>query len=74
MKAALFVTVAVVSYVQALAAPPAPDRATAASACYVIANPDARALCRAKALREPAHCDAIQKPDLRAQCRSEVLR
>lgn len=72
MKAALFTAVVIAAHAQILAASPAPDRAAAAGACYVIADPDARALCRAKALREPAHCAAIQKPDLRAQCKAQV--
>lgn len=53
---------------------PTHDRAAAAAACYTLPDADARAMCRAKALREPAHCAAIQKPDMRAQCRAEALR
>lgn len=42
------------------------------SACYSIANPDARAYCLAKAQRSASGCYSIQSGDLRAQCLAEV--
>lgn len=50
----------------------APARAADASACYSIANMDARSFCIAKARKEPGMCYSIQRADLRAQCLSET--
>lgn len=45
-----------------------------ASACYNVADPDARAYCLARAKSEPAQCYSIQRADLRSQCLAEVHR
>lgn len=61
----------------AIASPGAPalaDAAAAASTCYTISDPDARAYCRAKATQEVATCYAIKRPDYRAMCLAEVRK
>lgn len=49
-------------------------KAPAASpeACYTIANPDMRNLCRARATGDTSACYAIMAADLRAYCRATV--
>lgn len=42
------------------------------SACYSVQDADARAMCLARAHREPGRCYSIQRADLRAQCLAEV--
>jgi hypothetical protein len=42
------------------------------SRCHVIADPDARNYCRAKAMGNPALCATIQDSGLRALCQAEV--
>lgn len=41
-------------------------------ACYTIANPDMRNLCRARATGDTSACYAIMAADLRAYCRATV--
>lgn len=45
-----------------------------ASACYNIADSDARTFCLARAHKEPGQCYSIKRPDLRSQCLAEVRR
>ncbi|WP_425973115.1 hypothetical protein [Aeromonas caviae] len=52
----------------------APAIASNASSCYNIADPDARALCRAKAHRDSSICYSIGRQDLRAQCLAETRK
>lgn len=42
------------------------------SACYNVADSDARTMCLARAHREPGQCYSIQRADLRAQCLAEA--
>lgn len=49
-------------------------RATDSSACYAIADADQRALCIAKARREPSACYSITNSSLRSQCLAEVRK
>lgn len=49
-----------------------PVMAADSSACYNIADPDARTYCLAKARSEPAMCYAIYRQDLRSMCLAEV--
>lgn len=49
-----------------------PVMAADSSACYNIADPDARTYCLAKARSEPAMCYAIYRQDLRSTCLAEV--
>lgn len=59
----------------ALAIPTLPamaDATAAAGACYSIQDSDLRALCLARAHKEPGQCYSIQRADLRAQCLAEV--
>ncbi len=49
-------------------------RASDASSCYSIGDPDARAYCLAKARGEPGACYSVQRADLRSQCMAEVRR
>jgi len=44
------------------------------SACYNVADADARTYCLARAKREPSQCYSIQRPDMRSQCLAEVRR
>jgi uncharacterized membrane protein len=41
-------------------------------ACYTIASPDPRNLCRARATGDTSACYAIMDADLRAYCRATV--
>jgi uncharacterized membrane protein len=41
-------------------------------ACYTIASPDTRNLCRARATGDNSACYAIMDADLRAYCRATV--
>lgn len=43
-----------------------------AGSCYVISDPDARALCRAKAHQDASICYSIRRQDLRAECMAEA--
>jgi hypothetical protein len=43
-----------------------------ASACYNIADADARAYCLARAHRQPAQCYSIRNPAMRSMCLAEV--
>jgi hypothetical protein len=43
-----------------------------ASACYNIADADARAHCLARAHRQPGQCYSIQNPAMRSMCLAEV--
>lgn len=45
-----------------------------ASACYNVADADARTMCLARAHREPGQCYSIRRADLRSQCLAEVRR
>lgn len=45
-----------------------------ASACYNVADADARSMCLARAHREPGQCYSIQRADLRSQCLAEVRK
>lgn len=49
-------------------------QASNTSACYNVADSDARTYCLARAHREPGQCYSIRRPDLRAQCLAEVQR
>jgi len=51
-----------------------PYRAPDVSACYAIADPDARTMCRAEVKRDPSICYAIANPDTRALCRARAAR
>lgn len=44
------------------------------SACYNVADGDARTYCLARAHREPGQCYSIKRADLRSQCLAEVTR
>lgn len=57
-----------------LVAPHSAVAAAAASACYGVGNPDARAYCLAMAHRDPGRCYNIQGSGLRAACLAEVRR
>lgn len=48
--------------------------ATDAGTCYTISDPDARALCRAKAHKDSSICYSIQRQDLRAECQAETRK
>lgn len=48
--------------------------ATDAGTCYTISDPDARALCRAKAHKDSSICYSIQRQDLRAECKAETQK
>lgn len=48
--------------------------ATNAGTCYTITDPDARALCRAKAHNDSSICYSIQRQDLRAECKAETQK
>ena len=50
------------------------DKAPAANtgACYAIANPDMRNLCRARATGDASACYTIMDANLRAYCRATV--
>lgn len=48
--------------------------AAGASACYNVADSDARTYCLARAHREPGQCYSIQRSELRQQCLAEVTR
>lgn len=48
------------------------DRAAQAGACYNIQDADARAMCLARAHRDPGRCYSVQRPDLRAMCLAEA--
>lgn len=52
----------------------APSSATDASACYTIADADGRALCLARARKDPGTCYTIQQPGLRSRCLAEVRK
>lgn len=54
--------------------PVAKKPANDASACYAIADPDARTMCRAELYRDPSICYAITNPDNRALCRARAAR
>jgi hypothetical protein len=43
-----------------------------ASACYNIADADARTYCLARAHRQPGQCYSIQNPAMRSLCQAEV--
>ena len=45
-----------------------------ASACYNIADADARTYCLARAHRQPGQCYSIQNPAMRSMCLSEVRK
>lgn len=53
-------------------AAPASADAISAGRCYIITDPDYRALCRAKAHHEPSYCYSIQRQELRAECLAEA--
>lgn len=57
-----------------LVAPHSAVASTAASACYGVGSPDARAYCLAMAHRDPGRCYNIQSGGLRAVCLAEVRR
>lgn len=44
------------------------------SACYNINDADARAVCLARANRDPGRCYSVQRPDLRSVCLAEARR
>lgn len=46
--------------------------ATDASTCYTISDPDHRAMCLAKAHKDPGRCYSIQDPKVKSECRAEV--
>lgn len=48
--------------------------ATDAGTCYTISDPDARALCRAKAHKDSSICYSIKRQDLRAECQAETRK
>lgn len=52
----------------------APAFASGAADCYVISDPDVRALCRAKAHADSSICYAIKRQDLRAYCQAETRK
>ena len=45
-----------------------------ASACYNVADADARTYCLARARSEPSACYSIQRPDLRSLCLAEARK
>lgn len=47
-------------------------RADDAGSCYTISSPDYRALCLARAHKDPGRCYAIQDSAIRSQCLAEV--
>lgn len=49
-----------------------PAVAADSSACYVIANADARAYCLAETRKDASMCYAIQDSAMRARCMAEV--
>lgn len=50
------------------------DRAARASACYTIINPDARAVCLAKAHGDAGRCYSVFDAEKRSQCLAEVRK
>ncbi|MGL6564830.1 hypothetical protein [Aeromonas hydrophila] len=52
----------------------APAFAADAADCYVISDPDVRALCRAKAHADSSICYSIKRQNIRAQCMAETRR
>ena len=48
--------------------------AAEASDCYVISDPDRRAMCLAKAHKDSGRCYSIQRQDLRAECQAETRK
>lgn len=48
------------------------DSAADAAACYTINDADSRAICLAKAHKDPGRCYSVQAADKRAQCLAEV--
>lgn len=71
--------VLLIAYVTALFVAPhsamaGQDRATQAGACYNVRDADARAVCLARAHRDPGRCYSVQRPDLRSVCLAEVRR
>jgi hypothetical protein len=74
----LSLAMAVLASAAAVATENGPNRRPSAApgahpeACYTIANPDMRNLCRARAASDTSACYAIMAADLRAYCRATV--
>jgi len=68
------VTAAVLSSCLLAFSPAQADTATQASACYGIADPNARTVCLARAHRDPGRCYGVTDQALRQQCLAEVRR
>ena len=67
-------TFAIITHVAALMLIPQFAMAADASACYNIADADARTYCLARAHRQPGQCYSIQNPAMRSMCLSEVRK
>lgn len=67
-------TFAIVTHVVGLMLMPQFAMAADASACYSIADADARTYCLARAHRQPEQCYSIQSPAMRSICLAEVRK
>lgn len=70
----MYNTFAIITHVAALMLMPQFVMAADASACYNIADADARTYCLARAHRQPGQCYSIQNAAMRSMCLAEVRK